>query len=146
MTSPEPKRCLDCGYILEGLPENRCPECGRAFDPDDPRTVAPPPESGRFLLLGAVIGAALVLGAFLIAVVVFAAEPRVPIDPSLAWGAAFLALVLFVFGLLLEFAMLVLGVRFFCRASERVKHRAAAVLAMLLAASVFASVLGSMLM
>jgi hypothetical protein len=34
----EPKRCLGCGYILEGLPENRCPECARAFDPDDPKT------------------------------------------------------------------------------------------------------------
>ncbi len=33
-----PKRCRGCGYILEHLPEPRCPECGRAFDPDDPRT------------------------------------------------------------------------------------------------------------
>jgi rubrerythrin len=30
--------CRDCGYALFGLPENRCPECGRAFDPADPRT------------------------------------------------------------------------------------------------------------
>jgi len=33
-----PKRCLGCGYILEGLPGNRCPECGRAFDLSDPTT------------------------------------------------------------------------------------------------------------
>jgi hypothetical protein len=26
-------RCLKCGYPLRGLPENRCPECGEAFDP-----------------------------------------------------------------------------------------------------------------
>jgi hypothetical protein len=32
------KRCLGCGYILDGLPEPRCPECGRGFDPDDPET------------------------------------------------------------------------------------------------------------
>ena len=25
-------RCLNCGYDLRGLPENRCPECGRADD------------------------------------------------------------------------------------------------------------------
>src|SRR5687767_2422434 len=27
--------CLDCGYLLRGLPSTRCPECGRTFDPDD---------------------------------------------------------------------------------------------------------------
>jgi hypothetical protein len=30
--------CLECSYSLRGLAENRCPECGRAFDPDDPGT------------------------------------------------------------------------------------------------------------
>jgi hypothetical protein len=28
-------RCLHCGYPLRGLPENRCPECGTAFDPKE---------------------------------------------------------------------------------------------------------------
>jgi hypothetical protein len=28
-------RCLHCGYSVRGLPENRCPECGSAFDPAD---------------------------------------------------------------------------------------------------------------
>jgi len=27
--------CLDCGYDLRELPEPRCPECGREFDPKD---------------------------------------------------------------------------------------------------------------
>ncbi len=27
-------RCYFCGYTVEGLRENRCPECGRRFDPD----------------------------------------------------------------------------------------------------------------
>lgn len=27
--------CLQCGYSLRGLPENRCPECGTPFDPAD---------------------------------------------------------------------------------------------------------------
>jgi hypothetical protein len=40
MPAPEPKRCLACGYILDHLPEPRCPECGRPFDPGDPTTFA----------------------------------------------------------------------------------------------------------
>ena len=31
-------RCLGCDYLLYGLSENRCPECGRPFDPSDPHT------------------------------------------------------------------------------------------------------------
>jgi hypothetical protein len=27
--------CLGCAYVLDGLKINRCPECGRVFDPDD---------------------------------------------------------------------------------------------------------------
>ena len=30
--------CIDCEYKLVGVPDSRCPECGRAFDPDDPST------------------------------------------------------------------------------------------------------------
>lgn len=32
--------CLGCGYCLRQLTERRCPECGRAFDPDDARTMS----------------------------------------------------------------------------------------------------------
>jgi hypothetical protein len=35
---PDNARCLGCGYELRGLPEPVCPECGRAFDPGDPKT------------------------------------------------------------------------------------------------------------
>ena len=40
--SAEPFRmlCRECYYPLHGLTENRCPECGRAFDPEDRRTFA----------------------------------------------------------------------------------------------------------
>ena len=31
--SDEPRKCIGCGYILEHLPHNRCPECGLEFDP-----------------------------------------------------------------------------------------------------------------
>lgn len=30
--------CIGCGYRLHGLTQDRCPECGRSFDPDDWRT------------------------------------------------------------------------------------------------------------
>jgi hypothetical protein len=40
MASAEPKRCLGCGYILDYLPEPRCPECGRGFDRNDASTYA----------------------------------------------------------------------------------------------------------
>lgn len=36
--------CRRCGYDLTGLPSHRCPECGRAFDPSNRRTIA---ESAR---------------------------------------------------------------------------------------------------
>ena len=39
MAVTQPKKfCQNCGYPLDGLPENRCPECGRTFSPTDPST------------------------------------------------------------------------------------------------------------
>ena len=38
MAESEYKHCLRCGYILDHLPEPRCPECGLEFDPDQPAT------------------------------------------------------------------------------------------------------------
>jgi hypothetical protein len=37
--------CTQCGYDLRGNTSNRCPECGRGFDPADPTTYAP--DDGR---------------------------------------------------------------------------------------------------
>jgi hypothetical protein len=31
-------RCLSCKYDLSHLTEHRCPECGREFDPNDPKS------------------------------------------------------------------------------------------------------------
>ena len=39
--SAEP-RCRQCGYILIGLPEPRCPECATPFDPGTPAAATPP--------------------------------------------------------------------------------------------------------
>lgn len=47
-------RCRGCGYVLENLPGNRCPECGTPFDFDDPDTytLKPPLVRWRFWLPG----------------------------------------------------------------------------------------------
>ncbi len=44
------KYCLGCSYVLDGLPENRCSECARPFDPQDPRTFrrTHSPNAGRW--------------------------------------------------------------------------------------------------
>lgn len=46
---PVDATCRACGYALVGLVECRCPECGGAFDPDDPRTYRVPRPPGAWL-------------------------------------------------------------------------------------------------
>src|SRR5437867_4726141 len=36
---PDEATCVQCNYSLRGLSDFRCPECGRAFDPDRPLTM-----------------------------------------------------------------------------------------------------------
>ncbi len=63
------KKCLGCAYILDYLPENRCPECGRAFDPEDPATFRIGRyRSGTSLLTWACIGSLLLLPLFIYAI------------------------------------------------------------------------------
>jgi hypothetical protein len=48
-------QCKTCHYSLENLAEHRCPECGRAFDPNDESTfdcgVRKPISQGLYLLI-----------------------------------------------------------------------------------------------
>lgn len=37
---PNDATCVKCQYLLRGLPEAVCAECGRVFDPEDPQTYA----------------------------------------------------------------------------------------------------------
>lgn len=61
-------RCLGCGYTLTGLPEPRCPECGRFFDPASPSTFTykPPLVRWRYWVPGFMLalGGGLALYAF----------------------------------------------------------------------------------
>jgi len=62
--------CKNCGYDLRGLPENRCPECGTMFDPDERERIlaridSPPPRPKRtwvVVLLAIILALALALG------------------------------------------------------------------------------------
>jgi hypothetical protein len=58
MAEPDHKRCLGCGYILDGLPEPRCPECGRGFDPLDSSTFRIGRRTAWVWLAPAVLGVA----------------------------------------------------------------------------------------
>lgn len=49
VTVPDTARCLSCGYLLRGLPEPVCPECGTRFDPENPETYSDPARRGRTL-------------------------------------------------------------------------------------------------
>ena len=43
-------RCRNCYYVLENLPEPRCPECGSPFDLNDPATYTLKPPKVRWKL------------------------------------------------------------------------------------------------
>src|SRR5690606_34450333 len=64
----KPPLCLTCGYRLDELNVPRCPECGRSFDPRDPRTYStkPPFIGWKFWLPGLTTA---IVGALLIAIV-----------------------------------------------------------------------------
>ncbi len=55
-------RCAGCDYSLEGLPESRCPECGREFDTANPATfeLTPPYRFWRYWCPGLMLGAGIV--------------------------------------------------------------------------------------
>lgn len=44
MTESISRFCRSCNYDLNGLSEHRCPECGREFDPENPKSFANTPD------------------------------------------------------------------------------------------------------
>ncbi|HWB18660.1 MAG TPA: hypothetical protein VG711_00045 [Phycisphaerales bacterium] len=90
-------RCLSCKYDLSNLTPNeegyRCPECGRKFDPNNPRTYFSPP-AGKFRRLAQLL-VALLIGwlLFMVAFAILTYVPAVPGNPFTGIGpAVFLAL------------------------------------------------------
>jgi hypothetical protein len=104
------KRCLGCGYILDGLPENRCPECGRPFDPNKPTTYVTRIESGRRYLAFALLGITMMAIATTLAQLADRGMFRAIDD----WSAV-LALPLLLAGACLEFYVLVVSIVALCR-------------------------------
>ena len=47
-TSADLRFCIGCGYALASSRGSSCPECGRAYDPADPRTTAATSRERRF--------------------------------------------------------------------------------------------------
>jgi hypothetical protein len=87
-THETPRFCLSCRYPLAGLAHHTCPECGRTFNPLDPRTTASHPlHDGRLALARTAQALTVVLAiASAIAIVVCAAGA----DVMLRWCAGFL--------------------------------------------------------
>ncbi len=118
-------RCLGCGYNLRGLPENRCPECGRTFDPDDPQSYVSKLRSGRVYLAAAIGGLA--------AMAIPLAAAKLGDLEVIRSSAALLLLAPFmVGGLAAEAIVLDASVRALRRPPELVQYRKAMVVALLI--------------
>jgi hypothetical protein len=83
-------RCRGCAYDLRGLAENRCPECGRAFDPAKPGTFFTQPIDGRRWAIAACFSS------FLIPVVAILIGSEIMVELAIMLCWMLLAVVLFV--------------------------------------------------
>ena len=118
----QPKRCLGCGYILEGLTQHRCPECGQAFDPENARTYVRSQRSGRTYLAGAIV----VLGALLTPMILYVLAGYELVRPSAVDNASRLCLPA---GMLLGILVLYRSTRLISGPRGAVCHRRSLVLA-----------------
>ena len=87
MTSQEMMRCLNCSYNLRGLPENRCPECGQPFNPEDPETYQSRPHSGLGLLWNSLLSVLLLVLTLAAAQFVDARVTLIPLFLWVLWSA-----------------------------------------------------------
>lgn len=91
-------RCKTCHYSLTGLTEHRCPECGNAFDPNDPNTFehAPfPPNAWRYFSNAILLVLGTYLAGMLFHWIRVSADHTVHPDHGVAmadWGWSFKAL------------------------------------------------------
>lgn len=123
-----PKRCFHCGYILDGLPHDRCPECGELHDPDLPERYLATVGSGADLLFGAILGMILSSPLYLSILSML----------SLPWYGSFVFVVLSTLGLWLSFHTLADGLSFLRHPTESVRHRTCALYAVRLLVANFA--------
>jgi hypothetical protein len=72
-------RCKTCHYSLANLTEHRCPECGCAFDPNDPSTFITEGSTMRadWLTLLAILACVLLVASIITIVLIAIAWDRV---------------------------------------------------------------------
>jgi MFS family permease len=132
------KRCLGCGYILDGLPENRCPECGREFDPNDADSYLQRQYSGTPYLIAAVLG----IVAMAIPLGVAEAHDLDYLKPRI-WMMLIIAPLMPV-GLATSALVLITTIRLLRRPREMVRRRGAAIAALILSSAVIACFIGAL--
>ena len=71
-------RCKNYRYSLKGLTENRCPECGRPFDPNDPSPFEIPQDKRRAWIRFLTFGGLTYLGLFVILIWDALTQPTPP--------------------------------------------------------------------
>ena len=75
--------CRACSYVLDGLTEHRCPECGRAFDPELRRTYRMRPKRRRRWLILLLVALLFSSGWFVYRMIIFRPTTvRVRFDPE----------------------------------------------------------------
>jgi hypothetical protein len=81
-------RCIDCDFDLERISEPRCPECGRAFDPQDGGTFIGPGHARFSRRLAQAPGWPMFVLAGLLAILIL----RIDFGPAASFPAQLLAL------------------------------------------------------
>ncbi|NLE61925.1 MAG: hypothetical protein GX616_26520 [Planctomycetes bacterium] len=88
-----PRQCLDCGYIIDHLPETRCPECGKDFDPNKPETYWIRPTGAKRNAINCGLKAALAFLATFASIVMYSLLQIRGSKPTLAGSFGLLAIV-----------------------------------------------------
>jgi hypothetical protein len=81
--------CRGCGYALQGLETPRCPECGRAFDPADPKTMNMGRQAGAVARWASrPVRWGIVLGGFFVATLAIVVTTRPQLGSWREWDLA----------------------------------------------------------
>ena len=128
------RRCLKCGYVLVGLSGSKCPECGRAFDPNNSATFATEARSGRSLLLWALLGVTF-LGAYALAMFVHDAR-LVDLREGLVGFSLFGVLIAAAFaGFVIESVVFEVSIRALRDGTRLLEHQGYCVVALIVSGS-----------
>lgn len=135
--------CRQCAYNLGGLTENRCPECGKGFDPTDATSYdTKGSRLGGRLLVAACVGFVAIVTSFLFAGLQGAVARRAPGTWS-GYGSIYLFLLLT--GYITEVSVCCVSAVRLVRGRKRVCRRGPLVAAAAISSLVVFSCIGFML-